>query len=196
MVGAAVLTSRSETGFQIGTLVHAWLEQIEWLDAGPPSRELLRQVATRLRSEIGEVADWFDSLSVRFLDQIAAPQVTAVLSRAFYAKSWPRGSELVVQRERQFAIRQGDELLNGSIDRLVVNQSRAGPIAADVIDFKTDELPAGDSAALADKVAFYRPQLDAYRAAVAKLLRLPEGRISARLIFLSAGVVQTLNPEP
>ena len=100
----------------------------------------------------------------------------------------------LVHRERAFAIRNGDQLLSGSIDRLVVITRGGEPIAAEVIDFKTDELAAGDSAALATKVAFYRPQLDAYRNAAAQLLRLPPDRISARLVFLSAGVVQTAEP--
>jgi len=192
LAGAQVLKPQSETGSHIGTLFHAWMEQIEWLDGGSPSREVLWQVERRLRSEIGEVSDWLDKLSHRFLQQLAAPQVAAVLSRAFYNKSRPDGAELVVYRERPFAIRHGDELLSGSIDRFVVMIRGGEPIAADVIDFKTDELPSRDSAALADKIAFYRPQLDAYRAAAAQLLRLPPDRISARLVFLSAGVVQTL----
>lgn len=191
---AAVLGPRFQVGFNVGTLVHAWMEQIEWLDNGLPDRERLRQVALQRRSEIGEVSDWFAGLSERFCQQLAAPQIAAVLSRAFYAKSCPAGAELVVQRERSFAIRHGDELLSGSIDRLVVIHRGGKPIAADVLDFKTDELTPGDSAALAAKVSFYRPQLEAYRTAASQLLRLPPDRISARLVFLSGGV-QTLNTE-
>jgi ATP-dependent helicase/nuclease subunit A len=194
VAAATALAPRSSAGFGVGTLIHAWMEQIEWLDAGPPSADALRNVAARLKSQIGEIADDFERHHARFLEQLAAPAVAAVLSRPFYADLVPGGSELSVQRERPFAIRHGDELLSGSIDRLVILHRRGVPIAADVVDFKTDELARGDSAALKQKTDFYRPQLDAYRAAAARFLRLPANRVSARLVFLSVGLVQDLPP--
>jgi ATP-dependent helicase/nuclease subunit A len=201
----SVLTARAEQAFGVGTLIHAWLEQIEWLKAGVPSDEDLRQIATRLRSEIGDVSKQLDAHIARFRQQLAAPPISAVLSPQYYespanlgltgfkSKAWPGGPpELTVHREKPFAIRTGDELLTGSIDRLVVIKAGGQIVAADVIDFKTDELPVGDAAALQQKVEFYRPQIDAYRAAAATLLRLEAGHVALRLVFLAIGRVQPL----
>jgi ATP-dependent helicase/nuclease subunit A len=62
-------------------------------------------------------------------------------------------------------------------------------IAAEVLDFKTDTIAAGDKRALAERVEFYRPQIEAYRQAVAKLYHLELKCITARLVFLSANAV-------
>jgi len=178
-------------------LFHAWLAEIEWLEDGLPSDEALRRIAARVRAESGTSADEVVAHIARFRQQLAVKPIAEALSRKFYdlptnmglkLKGWPTGgNEVNALRERSFAIRQDDALLSGSIDRLVVIRSGGKPIAADLIDFKTDEIPAGDKKALTARVEFYRPQMEAYRAAAARLLSLEAGQISARLIFLSAG---------
>ena len=82
--------------------------------------------------------------------------------------------------------------------RLIVNTQndeggwRYQPVRADVVDFKTDVISTEDPHALAAQVEVYRPQLDAYRRAVATLLRLDERRISARLVFVEPGIVEAV----
>lgn len=202
---SSVLAARSDVAFGIGTLIHAWLQQIEWLDDGQPSDEVLRQVDTRLRAEIGGALGQVDAHLTRFRKQLAAAPIAGLLSRRFYdspsnlglAKlrkgGWPAGRiELTAVRERGFAIRSGDDLLSGSIDRLVIIKSGGQIVAADVIDFKTDEIPPGDQAALNNKVEFYRPQIEAYRLAASRLLRIDPELIAARLVFLAAGEVRSV----
>ena len=141
----------------------------------------------------------------RFHQQLAAKEIADLLSRNFYAspanlgvpklkgKSWPAGEvKLSVHRERPFAIRSGDEILTGSIDRLVVITVGGQIVAADVLDFKTDELRPGDAKALRAKADFYRPQIEAYRAAAARLLGISIDCIASRLVFLSAGTTCSL----
>jgi len=94
-----------------------------------------------------------------------------------------------VFRELPFAVREEDMLLSGRIDRLVVLHDGDRPVAADLLDFKTDAISPGDSAALEARTAFYRPQLAAYRRAAARLAGLPPERISARLVFTEPGVL-------
>jgi hypothetical protein len=197
VAGATILAARSPVALGIGTLFHAWLAEIKWLDDGLPSDETLRRIAARVRAESGASADEVAAHIARFRQQLAAKPIAELLSRKFYespanlglkSKAWPAGGiELTALRERSFAIRQDDALLAGSIDRLVVIKSGGKPIAADVIDFKTDEIAAGDKKALAARVEFYRPQMEAYRAAAARLLGLAGDRIAARLVFLSSG---------
>jgi ATP-dependent exoDNAse (exonuclease V) beta subunit len=157
-----------------------------------------------LRSQIGDVSGQLDRLIAKFRKQLAVKSVAAVLSRDFYAapanlglallaSKWSASRvELQVHREHPFAIRHGDNLLAGNIDRLVVIRSGSRIIAADILDFKTDDMSPHDATAIADKVAFYRPQAEAYRLAAARWLNLDRQRIAARLVFLSAGAVQAV----
>ena len=169
-----------------GTLYHAWLEQIEWLDEGTPVRNLLLKTAADVASETGVVEE-LDEYICAFDAVLSQPQIAALLQRSSY-KTKP-SSTLEVCRERKFAVLDGDELLRGAIDRLVLTRSGDRVVAADIIDFKTDTLPPGDKSALADRVEFYRPQLAAYRRAVAKMWALEERAITTRLVFLATGSV-------
>jgi ATP-dependent helicase/nuclease subunit A len=197
---ASVLKERSPEALGIGTLFHAWLAAIDWIDDGLPDDEVLLQIAARERSKIGNVPDRLEEHIARFRQQLAAAPLAAVLSRRLYespadlglggrtARKWPGDQiELTVKREHPFAIRTGDEILTGSIDRLIMILHNGRPIAADVIDFKTDDLSAGDDQAISDKTDFYRPQMDGYRRAVSQLLKLPPAMVGARLVFLAAG---------
>jgi ATP-dependent exoDNAse (exonuclease V) beta subunit len=102
------------------------------------------------------------------------------------------GLRLEVEREWPFLVREGERILSGQIDRLVLWYDGDRPSAADVIDFKTDRLDPGNLAALADRVEHYRPQLEAYRRALTRLFRLPADRVSARLVFAEPGIVEVL----
>jgi ATP-dependent helicase/nuclease subunit A len=61
-----------------------------------------------------------------------------------------------------------------------------------VLDYKTDAVAADDEAALAQRIGFYRPQLEAYRRALMEMYRLRPEDVEARLIFLNAARVYTL----
>jgi ATP-dependent helicase/nuclease subunit A len=101
-------------------------------------------------------------------------------------------NSLAVWREKPFVLREEDVILSGSIDRLVVLYDGDRAVGADVLDFKTDVLPAGDPAAIAARIEFYRPQLAAYRRAAARLLGLEPDRVSARLVFTELGEVRNV----
>ena len=84
-----------------------------------------------------------------------------------------------------------DALLTGSIDRLVSLYHDQKLVAADIIDFKTDRIDGHQG--MDAKVEYYRPQLEAYRRAVSRMLRLDRQRIAARLAFVGAGKVVALD---
>ncbi len=188
--------------YEYGSLIHAWMEQLEWLEDGWPSDERLFAIACKAAPRLALDRAKLVSDLDRLREQLAAKPIAAMLSRKFYDKpanlnladpsaaSWKPGEiELEVQRERSFAVRSGDEILSGSIDRLVLIRRGGNVIAADVLDYKTDAIAPGNQSLLAEKTAFYGPQLNAYRLAVSKLYRLDERRIGARLIFLNPGTV-------
>lgn len=208
--------------FARGSLVHAWLEQVEWLDdpaggkaesttagkgaaeGGPLSDERLLAIARPLAQGQDVPAEL-----AHFRKLLSRPIVRGVLSRAAYKNLADLGYspevcrdlaavgsrsgrlQLQVHRERPFALREDDTLLSGTIDRLVLLLSEGKVVAADVIDFKTDmvlEQPKLDAA-----VEFYRPQLAAYRRAVAQLYRLPPNRVISRLLFVEAPALRLVD---
>ena len=133
---------------------------------------------------------------------LSAPAIQKVLSRSSYddpknlglgllkPATWKPGEiNLEVLREHPFAIRDGDQILSGAIDRLVLIRRKGQLLAADIIDFKTDELPPNNPAALAARTDFYRPQVEAYRRAVAKIYCLKVTEISWKTAYLTGGVI-------
>ena len=99
-------------------------------------------------------------------------------------------TRLEVYNERRIALLDGDSILTGNIDRLVLMFHGDKIVAADLIDFKTDRIETEQAKAVEAKVDFYLPQLAAYRRAVSKMLRLEESRISARLLFVGPDLVK------
>jgi ATP-dependent exoDNAse (exonuclease V) beta subunit len=204
----AILSPPDPRAFEYGTLIHAWLEQVNWLDDGVPDEAQLRAVAAGLAAEIGTLAGDLDGPLAALDQMLKSPDIRRVLSRAYYqspsslgltgaaAQDWPTAIELEVLCEHPFVIRDGDRLLSGNIDRLVLVRSKGKLLAADVIDFKTDVIPPGDEAALAAKVDYYRPQLAAYCRAVQQLFALPPQRVTSRLAFVSAGKVIAVDSCP
>jgi ATP-dependent exoDNAse (exonuclease V) beta subunit len=145
------------------------------------------------------------SLIDEFEQALRRPAICALLTRATYEQ--PAGNPAdgavhvtadlacprwKVWRERPFALREGDTILNGKIDRLVVLTDGGRPVAADLVDFKTDWVSAADPKAIETRLEHYRPQLEAYRRAVARLLGLELTQVSARLAFVEAGVVRAV----
>ena len=166
-----------------GILVHHLMEQVEWIEnfecsdedwialgaALEPNEELRREAVALLR------------------EALEKPELRALLSR-------PPCAEVTVHNERPFSLQLPDEdgveaIWSGRIDRLVVHRSGGRPTAAEVIDFKTDQV---DGARLEARVEEHRPQLTAYRRIAATLFGLAESEVSTKLAFLTSGRVVPL----
>ncbi len=181
-----------------GSVLHAWFELVEWLDDGEPDDDALRAAAGPLVSRGLDVSD----LIGQFRRALSRPAVRASLTRATYEEPPRAGAaarihaspklrqpEWEVSRECPFALREGDALLSGKMDRLVVLRDGGRAVGADVLDFKTDAVQANDPAALEARVEWYRPQLEAYCRAAAAFLELESQQVSARLVFTEPGIV-------
>ncbi len=192
----SLLDTGSRTARSIGTLLHAWIEQVGWGDEVPED-DLLRRIAGREPA----LAQQAESLIGEFRKMVASPAVAAVLARPahdlpakFVSADLEAGAaEPSLHREQAFALDEREGTLLGIIDRVVLWRRAGKTVAAEVIDFKFDGL-GGDGTpshprALAEKTAFYTPQLQAYRRAVARLHGLAPECISCDLVFMRSGEV-------
>jgi ATP-dependent exoDNAse (exonuclease V) beta subunit len=86
------------------------------------------------------------------------------------------------------------------MDRVVLALKDGAPVAAEIIDFKTDRIGAGGSggaggagdavAALDAAVERYRPQMQAYRRALCALTGLAPPVVACRLLFLEVDALR------
>lgn len=184
-----------------GSVWHMWFSRIRWLDQQgvPPPEELRKTLAP-----YPELSQTFETLYGEFLEMLSRPQVKRALSLAEYqavplpannlsANNLPAqaAGELPHPRwevflEQPFVVDVSGTFCRGQFDRIVVLFDGDQPIAADVIDFKTDDITTDQREA---RVEFYRPQLIMYREAAARWLHVPEERVSARLVFTQLGEV-------
>jgi ATP-dependent helicase/nuclease subunit A len=198
---ARLFDGQNSAAMRRGTLMHAWYEQVEWLDEQVPDRTTLERVAQQVNTDGVDVSELLD----QFLRTLEMPQIRQVLSHDGYRPPYGeplstvlpsqyRESELNLElhRERTFCVLERQRLLTGSIDRLVLLYQDRELVSADLLDFKTDWVKSSDSTQLAERCEFYRPQLMAYRSAVSSMFGLPIARIAARLVFVRCGNVVTV----
>ncbi len=170
-----------------GTLIHAWFEEIHWLDQ-PVNADELRRIA-RHTELFGQDPE---QLLAEFLNSIKAPGLSELLTEARYRDSLPhalskeqglRQADLEVYNERRFAVHVDNSILSGTIDRLVLFRVAGKPAAADIVDFKTDAV--NDAPQDVERlVEHYAPQLRAYRRAVEAIFGIPADRTTARLFLM------------
>ncbi len=201
-----------------GVLVHGWLADVEWLDGDAvPDDETLVGLARRLVRAEGVTLDRRRLLEVvgDYRRMLARPGTVRELTRPDDADT------LAVWRERPFAVTLDVDgvpsLVRGAFDRVVVRRHEGRAVEAVVVDYKTDALPtstprparqldlfaagaggraeAGDaSAALRERAAHYRPQMETYRRVVSRLTGLAPEAVRCRLLFLEPGEVVELDP--
>jgi ATP-dependent exoDNAse (exonuclease V) beta subunit len=188
------------TGVAAGTLYHVWFATIGWLDDGPPTMDVLHTAAAKIRSQLPlELWGDLEAHLARFCGWLEIPAIRSVLCRSSYLDArhaaFPSALKAgwtttmrpgKVEQERRFLVPEATTFWDGSLDRIVWLEDGNRMVAADVIDFKTDAIQPG---AVAERTAHYRPQLEAYRRAVAKMGNLPPERIAARLVFAFPGRV-------
>ena len=96
-----------------------------------------------------------------------------------------------VWRERAFSIVAGDQFTNGVFDRVVIYQDAKQHITrAEIIDFKTDRIHTNNSIEQATEQ--HRPQLEAYRDSLSKIIGLNASAIDLKLLFTDVCELVTL----
>ncbi len=195
IAAASILLPTDRNARALGDLVHLWFEQIEWLDAGAPDDAVLLEIAMLKGIDDGLIHEALPA----FRRAIESEPIRTALCESAWQSRMPNATEVRVYRERPFAVRdadaRGDRLLQGRFDRLVVGRTDGRIVCAEVFDFKTDRGATnctGD--ALVEFAEHHHPQMEAYRRAAARLLRLTESHIATTLVFTAAGETVTLMP--
>ena len=154
-----------------GVALHDLFSRIEWFapDAG-------RAALAEYEAERGPCdADVRDE----FLQALDSPDVAAALGRP--------GARAEVWREQAFEFADARTWISGRMDRVVVERDAAGrPVAAVVIDFKSDRVEEGEPGRAAVRER-YTPQIELYRKVVSGLLGLGREQIRAGLVLTRAG---------
>jgi ATP-dependent helicase/nuclease subunit A len=154
-VSAARYFELEQKATHFGTLVHNVFEQIEWFTELP--QDMDENVRQTLQS-------CFDQPDIRNLFTKPAGQST-------------------VWRERAFSYVDGDRFVNGVFDRVVIHMHNSKIVRAEIIDFKTDRIHSGNT--LEQAIAHHRPQLETYRAALARITGIDSANIELKLLFTS-----------
>jgi ATP-dependent exoDNAse (exonuclease V) beta subunit len=170
-----------------GSRMHAWFEALPWAETSDVDRSALTAIAERaLLSGAGLEADL-----AAFERALASPALRDLLSRAATERRL-ESTEIELWRERRFRLvldagTPRARLVSGAFDRVAIARERGRVVRAELVDFKTDRV---GEAELDVRVEFYRPQIEAYRAALSRILGIGGQAISARLAFVDAGLVR------
>lgn len=176
---ARILSLDSGAGRRSGTLVHAWLEDMQWLEDWDPDPEKLLSIGRTVVPDLsGEECSELREALLRWL---SAPEVRNRLHRSAY----PPGTQALT--EESFAFRWDDTLFQGRIDRLILIREEDALVAAEVVDFKTDRIDPRNEGAVERAAAGYEGQMEVYRRAVADTFRIPLEDVRGSLVFLAAG---------
>ncbi len=167
---AELLADASPVARRRGLRWHAWFEALEWLDTFERDESALRALAvSRGLGGEGLERDLED-----FHTALEQPPLRSLLAR-------PAG-EVELWRERAYRCVIDGVLHSGVFDRVVIESGPEGPRAT-ILDFKTG------GAAVAEHVdgERYRPQMQAYAAALMRLRGLERASIRTVLVFAESG---------
>ncbi|MCE9591692.1 MAG: UvrD-helicase domain-containing protein [Planctomycetes bacterium] len=179
-----LLTQTAGAARERGTVMHAWFELVGFTDRDTlPTDDACIAAAARVVANPDPATVW---LWLREFREMAARGEIADALRA------PAGERAELWRERPFIVTLDGQLVRGQFDRVVVERRGGVAVGAQVLDFKTDRV---EGAGLADRVEVYRPQVAAYRRALAVMLGLKEREVRARLLFVVPGRVMEVNHE-
>jgi ATP-dependent helicase/nuclease subunit A len=181
-----------------GSVFHAWFELIQWSNEGIPTAEQLLAAFSVIRGvEIVAQKDR-EAWMHEFHDMLARGDTPLALDRDRYLstlpKSWTKllkggDVQLRVKNEWPFAVIDRGQLLQGRMDRVVFLHRDGEPVAADVLDYKTDVVSDAPGQRIEERVEHYRPQVEAYCRTVVQQTGLPASQVTVGLLFVGPGVL-------
>lgn len=180
-IASDLLRPRHDQSLDRGTLIHAWFELIEWATSPIPTDAALLSHAAR--------AGIPESAAAPILPDFKAMLTMPEIRRSLSLPDGKAGTWRL-KREWPFSVQilhnKRPTMLSGRFDRVHICYLNDRPVAAHILDFKTDALT---SAPIETSVETYRPQIAAYRSALSVLLKLDPASIAASLLFVTKGEV-------
>jgi ATP-dependent exoDNAse (exonuclease V) beta subunit len=187
---SGVLRSSSAPALLFGTQLHYFMEQIDWAQGS-----YWDVAMDAFTSRYGSVSRELESHLAMFVENAPLAQI---LKTDFYFDEptsplratdgpTPESTKFTVHNEYPICATVDGNLLRGFIDRLIVMRVNQRIVAVDICDYKTDRVDEGTEE-LTASVSHYRPQVTAYRKAIAQMFALESVQIGARLVFTHAGV--------
>jgi len=178
-----------------GLVFHRWLEEIIWLDDGAPDEPRLRDLARQM-----EVSDKdIETHLTEWRRMLAGPNLRRLLSRPTHETGHDTDigpCEHEVRNEKRFVVRDGSDVLEGVIDRLVITRQRGAFRALTITDYKTDQMDGEQADAAAQRLSeHYRPQMAAYCRAAARMYGLDITQVHGQLMLLAVDRLVTLEPQ-
>ena len=198
-----------ELALEFGDLMHRCFEQIHWLDEGDQvDDETLRQLllnhspgSNQIDSAIKRFRELLEHENLKKLLSSSSVQEQYVVPDLDVVEGSDASNRIEVHTEKRLAVlmdhldhvdSESGSLIEGIVDRLVLVYEGGCVVAAEIIDFKVDQI---DDSNLTERIEHYRPQLTAYRAAVQTMLGLSPDRIATRLVFVQSGQVVQVDSQ-
>lgn len=175
-----------------GSLWHAFLGEWKWIDPDrPPS------VSMNSEARPAGLKQMPDPQRAEILRALRQPALAKIFQQAAYHdwfcarrihadRSLLEPLNFEVLNERGFVVSRDSELIEGSIDRLVLGSEGDRRIAADIFEFKTGQTGAPHSEI---ELASYRSQVEEYRRVVQQLWGLDGEQVSGFLVFVETGTI-------
>ena len=178
-----------------GTLIHGWLEQIQWLDGDRPAKETMEQDVQRYQIDKSAIDDFHEVIQhdqvVRLLDRDSYADLTPLECSDELREALQQSPfELDVYQEFPLSAIHDGQHFHGTIDRLVLVTREEVVVGADIIDYKTDRIDPDDPERTVEaRCEFYRGQLKTYAQGLSASMRIPPEMINTRLAFVGSGIV-------
>lgn len=170
---AAKAFDLSEAATQFGSEVHDAFERIEWLEGAQQSETDIPVCPDEKSTD----------KNVYFTDSTVTETLEACFKNPDIKELFTKPeTPTTVWRERAFTYVEGDQFYNGIFDRVILHQDAEGKtIRAEIIDYKTDRIHASNT--IEASTEQHRPQLEAYRSALSRIIGISPERIELKLLF-------------
>ncbi len=172
-----LLSITPNTGQRYGTIIHAMLECVGFIDDDLPDADTLRQAGASVSTAGIDV----DHTATSLLHALTKPAAKSLLQRNGADTLW---------RERRFMARLDGRLVTGSFDRVHLWHENNKPTRAVLVDYKTDRV---DDQTIDAAVARYADQLRLYRQALSVMLGLSLQSIETKLYFVGDDCVVSVD---
>ena len=168
-----------------GTLAHAWFERIEWLDGAAPDRAIAGEALAATAIDVGRPVDAALASEVESLVAAACAGPVGTALRPGRYDAWDC-ERVEVRAELAFAASLAGGMVRGRMDRVVLGFRGGRVVRAEVIDWKTGARGLS-GAALEERIAPYRAQMEDYRAALCAMFGLEPPCVAATLAMVERG---------